>query len=298
MIESAIMGHRDQLRMCDTYLLKSTEEVTADGTAIICKDCGGVRYRRAYSPLFKGDRWVMNQRLSRCGTSMLTGCQCEQRARREAARRRDGYVMDDGSDEKGKSKQVAVAGTHTDVIYNANRYLFSVPEAYRKKWIESSSFWTLKGESQFSYQMVRTLMDSVFFDNEIMSGVFLYGGEKAVMLMCAVRNAMLHYGHPCIFMDSRTFLFHMTNNTPMAEEMKNVEVLILSFSEPNSPAADKIMYELLKDRNLSNTKKTFFCTKVDSEEFATKWVGEKVFGEIIASIDGVENMMEVKGESE
>lgn len=289
---------KEQLRLVDVYVLKSDEQIVGNGSAILCKNCGGVRYRKEFSRVFKTERWNTNQRVSKDGTIMLTGCACEQKARREARRRRDGYVVEDGSDEKGKITRRTVEGTHSDVIYNTNRYLFSVPEEYRRKWIESSSFWTLKGESAFSYQMVRTLVDMVFFDNEIPSGVLLYGGEKAVAMLCALRNVMLHYGHPCIFMDSKTLLFHMTNNTPMSEEMKSVEVLMINFTEPLSESGSKVVKDLLVERNHQEGKRSFFCTKTDQDTFAGDWVSESLFEQIALAIESLTNMLYVRGENE
>ncbi len=289
---------KEQLRLVDVYMLKSDEQIAGNGTVILCKNCGGVRYRKEFSRIFKTERWNTNQRLSKDGSVMLAGCSCEQRARKEARMRRDGYCVDDGTDEKGRVLRRNVEGSHSDVIYNGNRYLFSVPEEYRRKWIESSSFWTLKGESACSYQLVRTLVDMVFFDNEIPSGVFLHGGERAVAMMCALRNVMLHYGHPCIFMDSKTLLFHMTNNTPMSEEMKSIEVLMINFTEKLSETGSKIVKDLLAERNRQEGKRTFFCTKTDSETFAGDWVTEELFEQIAIAIESLANMLYVRGENE
>lgn len=287
---------KEQLRFVDVYVPKADEQIAGD--SIICKTCGGIRYRKEYSRTFKAERWNANQKVSRDGTVMITGCSCEQRARREARKRRDGYVAEEGTDEKGKIVRRTVEGTHSDVIYNGNRYLFSVPAEYRRKWIEASSFWTLKGESACSYQLVRALVDMVFFDNEIPSGVFLYGGEKAIAMMCALRNVMLHYGHPCIFMDSKTLLFHMTNKTPMAEEMRSIEVLMINFTEPLTESGSRVVRDLLAERNSQAGKRTFFCSKTDQDTFAGDWVSESLFEQIALSIESLSNMLFVRGENE
>lgn len=277
-MKEALKAAGDQFRGTDKYLLKDYEHLADDGEHIICDLCGGIRYVKKTSKMFGKDYWAVIERQGRALLPVLTGCTCQQKARHRISAIRDGEWKD-VADGKGKMTNTFVEGNHSDIIYNSKRYVYSVPSKYRNQWIESERFWTLEGDSQYGYQQVRNMVESVMMDGDITECFALYGSETATALLCAIRTAMITYGVPCIMMDTKTILFHRSNKTPMADELESVEVLLISMNEWLSDTGRKIIKDLVSARNLGGRRKTMFATEKTLDALL-----EDVGGELIKTM--------------
>lgn len=282
----------DQFKAIDSYLLKDYEHISDDGRFIICDICGKARYERDHSIRFMADYWAVVERPGRALVPILTGCQCQQSARHRVSEVRDGRWVET-VDKTGKTNDQFTEGNHSDIIYNTKRYVYSVPQKFRDQWIEADRFWKLSPSSRYGYQMVRNLAEAVFMEGTVDQSYALYGGENAVALMCALRNAMLCYGVPAIMMDTKSILFHKSNSTPMADELDSIPVLMIILNESLAGSGEEIIKNLLSFRAFRQSKKTMFCTESKDLKAFTELVGDGIFQSVFECVGKEGNFLEI-----
>ena len=282
-MNNAIIANIDQLKTVDGYLLKDYEAISDDGLFVNCTICNTPRYEKKHSRILGKDYWSFIERDGRYLIPHLSGCKCQQEARHRIARERDGRWKDSKDPKNGNNTQEWVEGNHSDINYDTKRYIYSIPKKYRNQWIESSVFWSLEGEAQYSYQTVRNMVENAFAYGEINDLFFLHGGWHATALICALRNAFIRYGFPAICMDTKTILFHMTQNSPMAEELENVPMLLMMFTDPLSNTGSEVIHKMMEIRELRGGK-TMFSSESSFDTVCCDWVSDAVAEDIFKNI--------------
>ena len=281
------------VRGTDIYLIRDSEELSADGDRINCKLCGETRYIKAHSRMESMDYWKVTDEHDDDQIPRLTGCRCQKQARRRIARKRDGFFEKEC---EGDKKWIFHEGTDSERIYSDKRFYRLLNRDHESLWYDAPVFWTMHdAESISNYQTVRNDLDNTFIYDEFENSFFLYGSDLAVALMCSMRNAYLHFGYPCIYAKDIDMMEIIERQYDTLKDLENVEVLLIELTgELGNDDCDKL-YQLLSYRNLKANAKTMFCSKASAETVCGEWITDKITEEIFKSIDGERNMLQIIG---
>ena len=289
-MNDAIITNMDQFKDVDTYLLKDYENISEDGKFVMCTNCGTARYERKHSLVVGRDYWSYIEKEGRYLIPHITGCKCQQEARHRISAIKDGRWKDVIDPKNGHNSQEWVDGNNSDTLYNTKRYTFAVPRKYIYKNIESSDFWILKGTPQDSYQQIRNMLEEAFVSGSISKQFFLYGDWHATAMICALRNSFLQYGIPTILMDTKTVLFHMSQDTPMAAELERIPMLLLMFTEKLSKTGSDILHKLMESRRMRETY-TMFSSESPFDDVCCNWISEDLVVDIFGCIKNESNAL-------
>ena len=283
-----------QFKEVGVYLLRDSEMLSEDGKTILCKLCGKPRNVLAYSRVLGKEHWkVVCKDNTGEDIPILTGCPCQIQARKRIASKRDGHFVKEVDTDK---TDLFIDGNHTEEVYSDRRYYRLLHRGYENIWYDTSAFWRMNDEESVSnYQTVRNELDGIFIYDDFEKSFYLYGSELAVALMCAMRNAYLHFGIPCIYAKDTDIMDMIERHNSVAEELETVEVLLIELTgELGYDDIDKL-YDLLNLRNMMSKAKTMFCSSADMETVFMEWVSERIVEEIFKSVNGEGNMLRIIG---
>lgn len=296
-MSNPIAMNMDQFKDVDAYLLKDYESISDDGKLVMCTNCGTARYERKHSVIAGKDYWSYIEKEGRYLIPHLSGCRCQQKARHRISEIRDGRWKDSIDPKNGNNLQEWVEGNHSDIVYNTKRYTFSIPKSYIGKSVESSDFWELSGESQNSYQRIRNMLEEAFISGDVNNRFFIHGDWHATAMMCAMRNSFIQYGIPAILMDTKTILFHMSQDTPMAPELEKVPMLLIMFTEKLSKTGSEILHRLMEARGMRGLD-TMFSAESSFDDVCCDWISEELVVDIFGCISNESNSIILSSNNE
>lgn len=219
-----------KLRVVGEYILSPNEELSQDGSYIICKVCGKRKYESRYSRLFGLKVWWNANNESQNDIDVGEGCDCIRDARRISNEAwceyespkfefdKDGKILSKIHDRRDFSRE-----------YNFYDWMLSaVPSWGRTAQIEDR-FYFQDDRYTTPVQVMRLLLDSLDLGCDWREDIFIYGsqGTLKTSMLCCLRFALYSKCKPVIMVNIRQVIAFIARVPSFAEQLEKVEYLII-----------------------------------------------------------------------